>query len=134
MSTLRALVRLLLAAFFAVAGVLHFTMTDAFATIVPPALPFYDVIGPDLIVQITGVMEIAFAAGLLHPATRRATGWALAAYLLAVLPANIYMAMERIPLGGQSLSDAVLWGRVALQFPLIAVVVWSTEKESRLLL
>ena len=122
METLRAVVRIALAAFFAVAGVLHFTMTDAFASIVPPALPY-----PELIVQVTGAMEIAFAAGLLHPATRRSTGWALAAYLLAVLPANIYMAMERIPLGGRELSDVVLWGRVALQFPLIGVVVWASR-------
>ena len=121
METLRAVVRIALAAFFAVAGVLHFTMTDAFASIVPPALPY-----PKLIVQVTGVMELAFAPGLLHPATRRATGWALAAYLLAVLPANIYMAVERIPLGGRELSDAVLWVRVAMQFPLIGVVLWAT--------
>ena len=116
----------MLAAFFAVAGVLHFTMTAEFASIVPPTLPY-----PATIVRFTGLLELLFAAGLLTPKVRRTTGWLLAAYLLAVLPANIHMAMERMPLGGRVLSDAVLWGRVAMQFPLMALVVWAAESLSR---
>ena len=116
----------MLAAFFAVAGVLHFTMTAEFASIVPPALPY-----PGTIVRFTGLLELLFAAGLLTPKARRTTGWLLAAYLLAVLPANIYMAVEGIPLGGRELSDAVLWGRVAMQFPLMAVVVWAAGSLNR---
>ena len=123
---LRPLVRILLALFFAVAGVLHFTMTAEFASIVPPTLPY-----PATIVRFTGLLELLFAAGLLTPKVRRTTGWLLAAYLLAVLPANIHMAMERMPLGGRVLSDAVLWGRVAMQFPLMALVVWAAESLSR---
>ena len=54
------------------------------------------------------------------------TGLLLSAYLLAVLPANIYMALAQVPLGDTALSPAALWIRVALQFPLIALVLWST--------
>jgi uncharacterized membrane protein len=114
-------VQILLAVFFLVAGVLHFHLDEAFARIVPPMLPF-----PVAIVWITGAMELAFAAALLAKWRLPLTGLWLSAYLLAVLPANIYMALAQIPLGDTVLSPAALWIRVALQFPLIALVLWST--------
>jgi uncharacterized membrane protein len=114
-----------LALFFALAGVAHFALVDRFAAIVPPALPF-----KPIIVQLTGVMELAFAIGLLIPRWRRVTGWALSAYLLAVLPANIYMATAGMPLGPLD-TPAALWGRVALQFPLIALVLWACGQIGR---
>lgn len=114
-------VQILLAVFFLVAGILHFRLDDAFARIVPPMLPF-----PVAIVWITGVMELAVAAALLARWRPPLTGLLLAAYLLAVLPANIYMALAQVPLGDTALSPAALWMRVALQFPLIALVLWCT--------
>lgn len=110
----------LLAAFFLLAGITHFTQTDSFAAIVPPALPL-----KHLIVQITGAMELVFAVGLVVPKWRRITGWALSAFLLAVLPANIYMALAGIPFGELS-SPTALWVRVFMQFPLIALVLWAS--------
>jgi uncharacterized membrane protein len=58
------------------------------------------------------------------PKWRRVTGWALSAFLLCVLPANIHMALVGMPLGEMS-SPVALWGRVFLQFPLIALVLWA---------
>lgn len=110
----------LLALFFLFAGIAHFTETDNFAAIVPPALPF-----KYLIVQVTGAMELVFVVGLIVRKWRRVTGWALSAYLLAVLPANIYMAIAGIPLGDMASSPAALWFRVFLQFPLIALILWA---------
>lgn len=117
-------IRILLAAFFGAAGIAHFRLDDTFARIVPPGLPF-----PLTIVHVTGVMELCFAVALLAARGRwlALTGWALGAYLLAVLPANIYMAMDNMPLGATELGPLVLWGRVALQFPLIALVLWACE-------
>ncbi len=114
-------VQILLAVFFLVAGILHFQLDDAFARIVPPMLPF-----PVAIVWITGVMEIAVAVALIAKWRLPLTGLLLSAYLLAVLPANIYMAIAQIPLGDTALSPVALWVRVALQFPLIALVLWCT--------
>lgn len=110
-----------LAVFFVFAGIAHFTQTDAFAAIVPPALPF-----KHFIVQITGAMELVFAIGLIVPKWRRVTGWALSTFLLAVLPANIYMAVAGIPFGDLT-SPVALWVRVFMQFPLIALVLWATR-------
>jgi len=105
-----------LALFFFVAGLLHFIKADAFVQIVPPFLPF-----PKIIVHLTGGMELLFAMGLLISKFKRITG-----ILLAVLPANIYMAMADIPFNGRDLTDFQLWFRVAMQFPLIAIVLWAS--------
>ena len=114
-------IQILLAVFFFAAGILHFQLDDAFARIVPPMLPF-----SVAIVWITGVIELVFAAALIAKWRLPLTGLLLSAYLLAVLPANIYMAVAGIPLGDTALNPAALWTRVALQFPLIALVLWCT--------
>jgi len=114
-------IQILLAVFFFAAGILHFQLDDAFARILPPMLPL-----PVGIVWVTGVMELVFAAALVAKWRLPLTGMLLSAYLLAVLPANIYMAVAGIPLGDTALGPAALWTRVALQFPLIALVLWST--------
>ncbi|MEM1104405.1 MAG: hypothetical protein AAGH48_09885 [Pseudomonadota bacterium] len=118
----KPIIRTLLALFFFTAGLCHFVFDAAFARIVPPALPY-----PLAIVWATGVMEVAFAAALLQRRQLRWVGWVLCAYLLAVLPANIHMALTGMALGPFGASEAVLWGRAALQFPLIALVFWATS-------
>lgn len=110
------------ALFFVVAGISHFLADDTFAAIVPPFLPF-----PYFIVWVTGGMEIAFGVLLLCPHYRSAVGILLGLFLLAVLPANIYMAIAGIPFGDTVASPAALWIRVALQFPLIALIYWATR-------
>lgn len=110
--------RYALAAFMAGAGILHFTHTATFASMVPEALP-----APDLLVYVSGLFELALAAGLLIARTRKLAAWGLIALLVAVFPANIGMALnpERglvgIPL---AIPEVLLWLRLPLQFVLIA--------------
>ena len=99
----------------------HFTQDEAYAGIVPPLLPF-----PFIIVWVTGIMELFFPVGLARKKFRKISGFWLAPFLLAVLPANIYMAMYNIPLGDMESSSTALWVRVALQFPLIALILWAS--------
>jgi len=113
---------LFFALFFVAAGISHFTAVEKFAAIVPPFLPF-----PKLIVWVTGVMEIGMGVMLLCPHFRARVGVVLGLFLLAVLPANIYMAIAEIPFGDTVAGPAALWTRVALQFPLIAVIYWATR-------
>jgi uncharacterized membrane protein len=94
-------------------GIMHFTGAAGFRAIVPPALGHADVL-----VAISGVAEIAGGLGLLVPATREAAGIGLFALLVAVWPANIYMALA----AGSFASVApawALWLRVPLQLPLM---------------
>jgi uncharacterized membrane protein len=78
-----------LAAMFVMTGVAHFVnpLRRDMIAIVPPKLP-----GPALLVTITGVLELAGAAGLLIPATRVAAAVCLLLLMLAMFPANVYAA------------------------------------------
>jgi len=114
---------LLLAALFLAGGIAHFVLTDAFAAIVPPPVPL-----KREIVLLTGAMELAFAAALLVPQWRPVTGVLLAAYMLAVLPANVFMATNTA--AGLGLPPLLLWSRVAFQFPLIALALWATRRSA----
>ena len=112
------------ALFFILAGISHFVADDKFAAIVPPFLPF-----PYFIVWVTGGMEIAMGVMLLCPHFRAGVGVLLGLFLLGFLPANIYMAIAGIPFGDTAASPAALWIRVALQFPLIALIYWTTRPQ-----
>lgn len=84
----RARTRLLIAAIYAPFGVLHIVSSGGFMAIMPPLVPF-----PREVVILTGLCEIAGAAALLVPRTRRLAGIMLALYALCVWPANIYHAL-----------------------------------------
>jgi uncharacterized membrane protein len=77
------------AVLFVIAGVAHFGWPGAYRSIVPPI--FGDA---DSLVAISGVAEIAGGVGLVFPATRRFASLGLIALLIAVWPANWYMALE----------------------------------------
>ncbi len=106
-----------LAILLAAAGVTHFVVPDAYVRIVPPALP-----APRALVYLSGVAELACAAGLALPRTRRVAGWVTAALFVLVLPGNVQMALDS---GDRSLAYQVaVWARLPLQVPL---VVWAVS-------
>src|SRR5271166_4049169 len=80
----------LLANVFIGAGANHFVMPRVYEQIVPPRLRDH----AKLLVQVSGVAEIAGGVGVLVPSTRRLSGLGLIALLAAVFPANLYMARE----------------------------------------
>ena len=111
----------LLAAAFVAAGVLHLVKPRMFEAIVPPSLP-----APRLLVYLSGVAEILGGAGLLVPAVRTWAGWGLAALLVAVFPANLYMARQSGPLR-PTRPRWLLLARLPLQAVLIAWVLWAAR-------
>jgi uncharacterized membrane protein len=110
----QTLARRVLSIFFIVAGAMHFVAPGIHIRIVPPDLPF-----PALIVLLSGIAEIAGGLGLLFPLTRRAAAWGLILLLIAVFPANIYMAAAHLPFSGVFGKSWLQWLRLPLQFPLI---------------
>lgn len=106
---------------FIAAGVLHFIRPELYARIIPPFLPF-----TMALVYISGVAEIVGGVGVLVPSLRAWAGFGLVALLIAVFPANLYMALapERAGLGADPLW---LWLRLPLQLVLIAWVWWATR-------
>ena len=109
---LRTASRLLLGAVFVGGGVLHFVRPSMYLPAMPPALPF-----PLALILASGVAEVAGGVGLWLPAGawRRAAGWGLAALLVAVYPANVFMAMA-----GVTEPAWALWARLPVQGALVA--------------
>jgi uncharacterized membrane protein len=70
-------------------GVLHFVAPKPFVKIVPKALP-----NPEFLVAVSGVAELACAALVAAPQTRRLGGISSVALFLAVFPANVQMALD----------------------------------------
>jgi uncharacterized membrane protein len=104
--------RAVLGVVFIGAGVMHFVATAAYMKIVPPMLP-----DPRLLVQVSGVFEVLGGVGLLMPMTKWFAAWGLVALLVAIVPANVYMAMDHAAWPG--IPVWALWARVPLQVPLI---------------
>jgi uncharacterized membrane protein len=106
--------RTLLAVLFFVAGSLHFLIPAVYLKIIPPWLPAHLAI-----LYISGAAEILGGLGLIFPPTSRAAAWGLVALLIAVLPANIYMATAHLPAPGIMGQSWAQWLRIPLQLPLI---------------
>lgn len=110
--------RWLFAGLFVVSGILHFAMPVSYIRIVPPRLP-----RPDLLVLVSGAAEILGGIGLLIPRLRRPAGSGLALLLVAVFPANIYMAIAHSPANGLLGNRWLQWLRLPVQLPLMAGIV-----------
>lgn len=80
----------LLAGLMAGAGVLHFAVPKAFDGTVPRFLPG----APRAWTYGSGVVELALAAALVHPRTRRTAARATAGFFVGVFPANVQMAVD----------------------------------------
>lgn len=123
MDRARTPIRLLLAAVMGVAGVAHLLSPRPFIQHLPPEIP-----ARELLVAGTGLAELALAAGLLGPRRWRPTvGIALAAYLVAVFPANVYAAVSGVPIEGVP-DGWPRWARLPLQLPLVWAAWWSTRR------
>jgi uncharacterized membrane protein len=113
--TVRATLRLLLAAGFVFAGSLHFTKTTGYVGVMPAYLPH-----PRALVLISGFFEILGGVGVLLPQPfRRLAGWGLIALLIAVFPANIEIALHGATLGQTHVEPLWGWLRLPLQIPLM---------------
>ncbi|MGY1577597.1 DoxX family protein [Streptomyces sp. MN13] len=104
---------LLLAGLLATAGAAHFAAPRQFDAIVPRALPGE----PRTWTHVSGAVELALAAGLALPRTRRTAALATAAFFVGVFPANVKMAVDwRHRPAPQK---AAAYGRLPLQLPLV---------------
>jgi uncharacterized membrane protein len=76
---------------------------------------------PDLIVTVTGLLEILGALGLLFPATAKAAAVCLAMLLIGMFPANAHAARQRLTIGGKPVTPMPL--RIILQIVFVAALI-----------
>ncbi|WP_426593114.1 DoxX family protein [Cellulomonas sp. McL0617] len=107
---------LALAALLGTSGTIHLRRPGVFRPLIPRALG-----DPDPWVLGSGLAELACAAALVVPRTRRLGGAASAALLVGVFPGNVTMAVRSRP-DARSWTGrpVVAWARLPLQAPLVA--------------
>ena len=123
MPIIKAILKYLLAFGFVLAGINHFINADFYLKMMPSYLPAHL-----FFVYLSGVFEIALGILLLIPKFTRLAAWGLIALLIAVFPANLYMATnaEIFP----EFSPTALYLRLPVQIILIAWAFWFTRRKN----
>ena len=111
---LLALLKWLLAIAVGLSGVLHFTSSKTYEAMISTWLPAHRPL-----VLISGAFELLGGIGVLVPATQRLAAWGLVALFIAVFPANVNMAVNKLPLGRKRVPMWALWARLPLQLVFI---------------
>ena len=119
-SKIKTLSIILMTLFYIMAGTNHFINPDWYVRIVPPILPF-----KTAIVYISGILEIILGSLLIFPKTRFIAGWGLIILLVAVYPANIYVALTNGE--AMDITPLIAWGRLPFQFVLIGLAYWHSK-------
>ena len=105
---------------FILAGVNHFINPEFYLRMMPPVLPAHELLN-----YASGIAEIILGIMLFIPQTKVIAAWGLIILLIAVFPANIYMAME----AGKSIdvSPIVAYIRLPFQF----LFIWLVYRETK---
>ena len=104
-------------------GFQHFIDTSIFLKIMPPSFPLHKES-----VYVSGVLEILFGSGIIIKKTRFYASWGIIFLLIAVYPANIYLAYSEDAQQAIGVSSFFAsWVRLPIQFGLIALAYFSSK-------
>jgi len=120
MNLVKRITIVIMAVFYINVGIKHFIDPDWFLQIYPPYLP-YGLAS----VYISGFFEVLFGVMLLFRSTRSLACWGLVALLVAVFPANIYLAQTNGAAMGTT--PLIAWGRLPFQALFIGLAVWHSK-------
>ena len=115
----------LMSGFYILAGAMHFIAPDFYLPMMPPYLPW-----PLPLIYISGAAEFLLGALVLMTQTRRYAAGGIIALLIAVVPANVHIALHNIPIGGAPEGYGIWnWARLPLQAVLVVWAWWYTQPE-----
>lgn len=121
--------RIALAAMFLLTAWAHFgSLREDLVRMVPSAFPH-----PELIVTITGVLEIAGAIGLLVPRLAPFAAGGLGLLLILMFPANVHAALEGVTLGGRPPTPLVVRTLLQVIFLLATIAAGAPHRVQRCL-
>jgi len=107
---------------YCLAGFNHLLNPEFYVAIMPPGLP-----SPEWLNVIAGLFEIVLGVYVLEPRTRILAAWGIIALLIAIFPANVYVAMENVGMEGPGSGiGAGNWLRLPFQAVFIAWAWWYT--------
>ena len=101
--------------FYVIVGIKHFIEPEYFLSIVPPYLPYHLEL-----VYISGLFEILFGLLILFPKYRYYGAIGLILLLVAVFPANIYLAQSKEAQEAIGASQQIATWRLPIQ----GVLIW----------
>ena len=106
-------------------GVNHFLDPDFFLKIMPPYLPWHLEL-----VYISGAFEIVLGLSLMISKLRKYAAWGIIFLLIAVYPANIYLAFNEAPQKALDISPFLAsWVRLPIQFVLLGFAYWHSKEQ-----
>lgn len=106
---------------FVFTGIGHFVITQPMAQMLPGWVP-----ARTELVYLTGIVELALAVGFFVPQFRRISGLVAAVLLVLFFPANVYAALNHVPLGGHAWGPVYLLVRTPVQAIILGWVYWFT--------
>jgi uncharacterized membrane protein len=115
----------LMSAFYVFAGFNHLVNPDFYLAIIPPKLG-----DPEQINLVSGLAEIVLGVFVLEPRVRVLAAWGIVALLIAIFPANLYVAVQNVglPSGEPGTGSAAAnWVRLPFQAVFIAWAWWYTR-------
>lgn len=105
-------------------GIFHFVNANFFLNIMPPYLPFHLEL-----VYLSGAIEILLGSLLMFKKHQQYAAWGLILLLIAVYPANIYLAFNEAPQKALEVSAfAASWVRLPMQFVLLGIAYWHSRE------
>ncbi len=107
---------------FILTGFSHFIIPEKFMEMMPPFLPV-----PMILIYISGCFEILGGLGLIIQRQKYLAGIGLILLLLAVFPANIFVAVNNVQLGGFMNYPVYQWLRLPMQGVLMWWIWWGAE-------
>jgi uncharacterized membrane protein len=116
-----------MAAAYALAGFNHLVNPAFYVAIIPPGLP-----APEWLNLLSGLAEIVLGVALLEPRTRVFAAWGIIALLIAVFPANLYVATQNLgpPDAAPGTGNAALnLARLPMQLLFVLWAWWYTRPD-----
>ncbi len=124
MKTLKKILQWILGVAVMLSGTNHFLNPTFYMRMMPPVLP-----APLFLIYLSGFFEIVFGILLLIPKFTRFAAFGIVALLLAVFPANIFMAQNAELFS--EFSPTALYLRLPLQMILIAWAFWYSKVDAK---
>ena len=111
---------LIMSCFYMNVGVKHFVEPEWFLQIMPPQFPNHFEA-----VYLSGFFELLFGFMLINPQTRFLASWGIIFVMIAVFPANLYLAVSNGEAMG--ISKELAWGRLPFQYVFIGLAFWHAK-------
>ena len=125
-STSKSLIRFVIGALVAGAGLAHFTHANFFSALVPDTLDAYR---NDVNVA-TGVLQIVMGVTFWVPRLRSVARWSTIALLGLTLPAAVDQVIHPETIASVGITPAVAALRVLVQLLMIFVIWWATTPDN----